>query len=460
MRSQLIRRSPPRSFFRRQRLTSVQWLKRYPCSTYCPVSAEEEAVALLRTAAEVEGALMAQYLFAAGSLLPDVSVTVAGFDHPILSNDWYDLIRDIAKQEMGHLITVQNVLLSMGAAPHVDRENFPLESPLYPFPFKLQPVRLDTLAKYVCAEAPREIPAADQSDYAEAVAKAGAAVGEVPRSGQLYERLFWLFQDGDEPQQPWPNLKNPFPSWPNWHVDPAKIGLNQDRQGDSTEWRGSDSGDSPDSAVYVLQVRDKATAREAVYKVGLQGEGPVGEPGATHFDKFLRLYREQRAVARQPGAPAFARNQAEDPRVGLGGSPTITHPEALVWAQLANTRYQMLLMDIALAVSVGLTGTALGTAATRKDFYEKDFYDWAFTEMIGTIKPLAGELRQMPLSLGGSVDDPRAGIPYELPNQTLPSDMAGQLQRSACTDREHVRPDAKAEESAHPDGRCRHGDRQ
>ena len=63
-------------------------------------------------------------------------------------------MRSVAKQEMGHLITVQNLLLSFYARPHVDRENFPVSSPLYPFPFSLQPTRLSTLAKYVCAEAP------------------------------------------------------------------------------------------------------------------------------------------------------------------------------------------------------------------------------------------------------------------------------------------------------------------
>ena len=134
-----------------------------------PASAEEETVALLRIAAEIEGALMVQYLFAAGSLLQGVSVEIDGFDHPILSDDWYDVTRTIAKQEMGHLITVQNLLLSLNARPHVDRENLPLSSPLYPFPFSLQTFRLLTLAKYVCAEAPHEVAAADRADYEDAV---------------------------------------------------------------------------------------------------------------------------------------------------------------------------------------------------------------------------------------------------------------------------------------------------
>lgn len=388
-----------------------------------PKTAEDEAIALLRIAAEVEGALMAQYLFAAGSLLPNVSATIPGFPFPILSDDWYDLIRTIAKQEMGHLMTVQNLLLSLDAAPHLDRENFPLESPLYPFPFSLQPVRLETLAKYVCAEAPHKVAPADQADYDEAVLKANAVVGEVPRAGQIYERLFLLFQDSDAAQQPWPNLQNPFPHWPNWHVDAAKVGFNQDRQGDSSEWLSNSGSGPPDTSVYVIKVSDKATARDAIYKVALQGEGPVGDPGVTHFDKFLRIYREQRAVAGQPGAPAFARNQADDPRTGLGKPATITDQRSLAWAKLANVRYQMLLMDVALAVSIGSTGSAPGSTAKRKDFY-----GWAFTEMKGTIKPLGEELRQMPLSAGAGPKDPRAGIPFELPNQNLPTGIGDQLQ--------------------------------
>jgi len=388
-----------------------------------PASAEEEAVALLRIAAEVEGALLVQYLFAAGSLLPDVSVNVPGVNQPIQSNDWSDSIITIAKQEMGHLITVQNLLLSLGATPHVDRENFPCASPLYPFPFSLQAVRLETLAEYVSAEAPRQVETADQADYAEAVQKANGVVGHVSRAGQIYERLFWLLQDGDAPQEPWPDLQNPFPGWPNWHIDPAQVGFNQDRQATPDEWRGDPASGAPDTAIYVIQVSNKAAAREAVFKVALQGEGPVAQVGVTHFDKFLRIYREQRAVAQQTGAPRFARNQADDPRTGTNGAATITDPKSLIWAKLANVRYQMLLMDIALSTSVGSTGNVPGTTATRQDFNT-----WAFAEMTISIKRLTRELREMPLSAGSAPDDPRAGVPYELPDAPLPADVPGQVQ--------------------------------
>lgn len=410
-----------------------------------PASAEEEAATLLRIAAEIEGALLVQYLFTAGSLLQGVSVNVPGFDHPILSDDWYDLIRTIAKQEMGHLITVQNLLLSLDARPHVDRENFPLSSPLYPFEFSLQPIRLSTLAKYVCAEAPREVVAADRADYEDAVRETGTIVGDVPRAGQVYERLFWLFQDSDAPQAPWLDLTNPFPSWPNWHVDAAKIGFNQDRQASPNEWRGDDSSASLDSGIYVLQVSDKASARQAAYTVGLQGEGPVGDPGLTHFDKFLRIYREQRGVKGLGGAPPFARNQRDNPSTGVSSATTITDPKALAWAKLGNVRYQMLLVDIALSVSIGQTGKAPSVSATRRDFG-----NWAFTEMLACLKPISEELRQMPLVAGSGPSDPRAGLPFELPNQNLPTTVADQIQYSRERAAESVKLRAQISQSFGP----------
>ena len=384
-----------------------------------PASAEQEAIALLRIAAEVEGALLAQYLFSAGSLLPGISVTVPGFDHPIQSDDWYDAIRMIAKQEMGHLITVQNLLLSLGATPHLDRENFPSRSPLYPFPFSLQPVRLSTIARYVCAEAPREVAPADKADLVDAAHVANIG-DQVPRAGQLYERLYYLLQDGEAPQDPWRNVVNPFPHWPSWHVEPGKIGLNQDRQATAVEWRGQGSEEPPDTAVYALSVQDKSSARTAVYTVGLQGEGPIGGDGVTHFDKFLRIFRELRAVGGQPGTPAFVRNQADDPRTGSAGNATISHPATLLWAKLCNVRYRMLLMDIALSLSVGTTGQVAATSANRVDFI-----GWAFREMLVATKPLAEELRQMPLSEAGN--GAMAGFPFELPEQPLPTDVSAQI---------------------------------
>ena len=112
----------------------------------------DEAVFLLTAAAEVEHALMVQYLFAA------YSVRVHE-DSPATLRQIQELLIQIAREEMGHLATVQNLLLLIGGPLNFGREHSPYASEIYPFRFKLEPVSLDSLAKYVVAESPLEPPA-------------------------------------------------------------------------------------------------------------------------------------------------------------------------------------------------------------------------------------------------------------------------------------------------------------
>ena len=69
---------------------------------------------------------------------------------------WQETILGIAKEEMGHLITVQNLLTVLGAPRQFDRDDYPNVSPLYPFGFRLEPISLESLAAYVCAESPAD----------------------------------------------------------------------------------------------------------------------------------------------------------------------------------------------------------------------------------------------------------------------------------------------------------------
>lgn len=107
-----------------------------------------ELVRLLHVAAEIEHALMIQYLYAAFSVKP-VYQAIAGAGAP--GSD--DLI-GVAIQEMQHLGKVNQLLVALGAAPTLIREDFPYEPDIYPFPFHLEPLSRASLAKYVWTEAP------------------------------------------------------------------------------------------------------------------------------------------------------------------------------------------------------------------------------------------------------------------------------------------------------------------
>ncbi|WP_373995381.1 ferritin-like domain-containing protein [Duganella sp. BJB476] len=91
-----------------------------------------------------------QYLYAAYSL--------GGPQVPEAFRDsvrtWQEVILGIAKEEMGHLISGQNSLRLIGSPLHTEREDEPWDSSFYPFPFTLEPLTLNSLAKYVYAESP------------------------------------------------------------------------------------------------------------------------------------------------------------------------------------------------------------------------------------------------------------------------------------------------------------------
>ena len=78
-----------------------------------------ELLRLLHEAAEVEHALTLQYLNAAFSLKPDYQ-DIAGYGDP----NAHDLI-GVAIQEMQHLSAVNRLLVELGSAPHLARQDFP-----------------------------------------------------------------------------------------------------------------------------------------------------------------------------------------------------------------------------------------------------------------------------------------------------------------------------------------------
>src|SRR5262245_57824975 len=105
---------------------------------------------LLYIDAEIEHGLMVQYLYAAYSLGgPQVPEK-----HRAMIRGWQEVILGVAKEEMGHLISVQNVLRLIGAPLNFARDDFPWDTPFYPFPFSLERLTMESLASYVFAEAP------------------------------------------------------------------------------------------------------------------------------------------------------------------------------------------------------------------------------------------------------------------------------------------------------------------
>jgi Ferritin-like len=155
-----------------------------------------KAKILLESAAEVEHALMVQYLYAAYSLKASDEVDPANADvlDETIESSWPQTLRAIAREEMGHFMTVQNLLMLLGLDPNFEREDSPFREDLYPFRLKLQPLTQASLAKYVVAEAPGDAEGIREiMDIAED--KTGSTINRV---GILYGLLGAVFSRQDQ----------------------------------------------------------------------------------------------------------------------------------------------------------------------------------------------------------------------------------------------------------------------
>src|SRR6516164_8285086 len=80
----------------------------------------EALIYMLCEAAELEHAIMCQYLFAAFSLKQTVEEGLTGAELAAVTR-WRKQVSHVATQEMLHLALVHNLLSAIGAAPHLAR---------------------------------------------------------------------------------------------------------------------------------------------------------------------------------------------------------------------------------------------------------------------------------------------------------------------------------------------------
>ncbi len=391
-----------------------------------PLQPRDEAIFLLTAAAEIEHALMVQYLYAAYSVRVPAGDPLPVPPATAQLRRVQDLLTQVAREEMGHLATVQNLLHLVGGPLNFNREHSPYASEIYPFRFYLEGLTLDSLAKYVIAESPAVLPARLTQDDRELLEQirldATRANGghEVRHVGPIFARLAHLFEHklaDDDFRLDTFALQAKFR---DWGYQPRSPEAGEDLIIDS--FPGTD----------IDQVR--AAAVEAVREIGEQGEGFDIGPGPTssesHFERFFDIYQRVRelstagAVITWPVAdnPNTTLPQREEPGVTdmvateqeeHASTGRINHPRTRAWAQLFNLRYRMLLGRLSHFLRLSDTlytdapGASLGDPTARGLLLI-----WTFDEM-RRLSKIAGKLVQLPK------DDPpgefNAGPPFELP---------------------------------------------
>lgn len=371
---------------------------------------------LLHIDAEIEHGLMLQYLYAAYSIggpqIPE--------QYKEKVRSWQELITGISKEEMGHFISVQNVLKLIGAPLNFGRESYPWDIPFYPFPFTLEKFSLDSLAKYVYAEAPSDWLNSEDPLAKEIGKKVGDEVKDPKTVGALFQVILQLIQDPnvipDESFQPetYP-YQAKFDEWGRGYTG-------GNRGGSSVEQFKA----SPDVLVVPLMSRDDAY--NALSEIAEQGEGE-GKEGdqLSHFERFLHIYKELKAIqAEDPGfdpSRPVATNpyivehpENTSPAEGLVSdedSDAITNPTTILWSKLFDIRYRMLLNYLNHSFLLDNGYNFSGGKAPRGLIINS-----TFGEMYN-LRSLAHILVQSPRTLvsNGKVAGPPFTIPYtmELP---------------------------------------------
>ncbi|MBG0792238.1 hypothetical protein IYY11_01950 [Methylocystis sp. H62] len=390
----------------------------------------DEAIFWLSAAAEIEHALMAQYLFAAYSIDPESLPAENGVRRDAIAIR--NRIHQISREEMGHLITVQNLLHIVGGPLHFGRQYSPFEEAIQPFRYRLEPITLDSLSKYVIAESPnrplseiilRADPTADalikQKIENEIAPRAKRSNGDVLlwHVGAVFKRLRELFASELADQDFRVGRSGLQARWSDWGYE-APSGTNG-----GVVLVESIEGQTP------AELRSRAV--EAIAKIGEQGEAFDGDGAGeeSHFERFLLSYEQIEKLEQTLGRPVSlpiapnpnttpAPPKTENIALAMGqdhlDAGRITNARALRWAELFNLRYRILLgcLQHSLLLDAPTFEAGDGTPQTLGDRSSKGWLQyWAFAEM-RRIKKIAEKLVELRKDDQGEV---RAGPPFELP---------------------------------------------
>ena len=360
---------------------------------------KQDAIGLLQLAAEVEHALLVQYLYAAASI-----DATGGTD----SQRARGAITQVAIQEMGHLVCVQNLLLALGGRDehHLGRDSLRATSDRNPLPLVLEPLSHAALAKFVTVERPGDIADAALRTRVECLAlEASSAAHFSPHPvSALYAALYWIFQPTDHPFGPLPISDPSFTR--GWHLTPADF-LDPpaiDRFATtSDEWAGF-------PGLIVRAVRDATSGCNALFEIMAQGEGVPGDAEGSHFEDFLGVLDgfEANLVKTIPLCRSPRVN--DQPPSEDSNATTLTDPYTEPWARLFNIRYTHLVFSIGHALFLPIDDPDRAALVSLA---------------LSMMRPaLAGVIRQLSRLKVDAAGTANAGPPFGLLDDTLPSEAA------------------------------------
>jgi hypothetical protein len=411
----------------------------------------EHLLVLLQMGASIEHALMVQYLYAAYSLRDDVEQ----------ARRWRETLLLIAREEMGHLLTVQNILALLGGPINIDREDYPFHTPFQAFPFQLERLTRGSLACYCYAEMPVGLEkdpkraaeyAAIRADAETHVKQQGENFGgevkgdEVKHVGELYHRIVKILGDPDKiPDDCFVDAAFGQMSWDDW----GRSYRGEPAPKTTTPEVATQTG-SERANLFIRKVTTREQAILALAQLSEQGEGLVAveelmggsnilravrpyiqdiEPHDSHYGRFHAMYEELR---NHKDASEFSWNVPLNPssdysenRPSAQGTTAsrikIESRRSRRWAGLFNVRYRMLLIWLLHALTLTRRHPPPATAHLRGQIIHRVFGEMYNMRVISEIlvkSPLKGDQDLKDLQ---DPKSPRAGPPFQMPFRlTLP----------------------------------------
>jgi Ferritin-like len=363
----------------------------------------EPLIYMLCAAAELEHALMCEYLFAAFSLKRSIAEGLTE-DQLAAATRWRSTILTVAKQEMLHLAINCNLVSSLGASPHLSRPNLPQPARHYPGGVRLAllPFGEQALRHFLFLERPEGL----DIDDAEGLAAATAAVpvmtaDEIAPHLQEFETVGHLYRSIE-----------------------AGFRHLSDRIGEERLFLGPGEAQAHGELFGWPELAPVTTCESAVRSIEAiveQGEGSRGDWRDAHFGRFVGILNEYLEMMEanptlevaRPVLPVLVR----PPETGESADLVTDATTARV-ADLCNVAYEVLLQLL----------YRLMCRVDEDDAEVTTLADVGVGLMFDVIEPLADLLTTLPV--GPEHPGRTAGPTFELfyqPDYLLPHRRAAWL---------------------------------
>lgn len=290
----------------------------------------KELTYLLCQAAELEHALMIEYLYAAFSLKRGAGEGVKPEQVETIER-WRSVVLGVAAEEMLHWALVNNLLIAVGSAPYVSRPHLPHQAKGYPAGVQLAlvPFGERALRHFLYLERPEGMSLQDAEGFdTDGPALPIMSEADIVPRGQEFATVGHLYRSIEE-------------GLVNLAAIHGEEGLFIGPQRQATPsyfgW--------PD----LVPLTDLATARAAIRRIVEMGEGARGDWSSAHYGRFLAVYEEYQAMkAADPSFEPAHHNVPAGVRAVEGHDPEfwITDPVTAAVTDLFDSVYDLLLQMI------------------------------------------------------------------------------------------------------------------